>query len=52
MIRKNNELTLTTPEGVLEAIGAKDFRSISKKQLLKFLFPDSKYGSENSFSMY
>lgn len=36
MIRKNNELTLTTPEGVLEAIGAKDFRSISKKQLLEF----------------
>mgnify|MGYP004453393177 FL=1 len=36
MTRKNNELTLTTPEGVLEAIGAKDFRSISKKQLLEF----------------
>lgn len=36
MWKNNAALDLTTPEGVLQAIGAKDFRSINKKQLIEF----------------
>ena len=49
MFKKKNEIiTLESPEAVLQAIGAKDFRSISKKQIIEFVSQlSSKFHREN-----